>query len=327
MIVFTIVFGKEFIDEFFELCLASLLTDNNIPAIQDTDPTLLIATVAHDAAYIRERLRDERVRAVFGSRIELIWVKINASEQEQADVAAKNNRRIVYDLLMRSVAFCLNKKMPFLYAVSDLIYSDGAVKSAWALYQLTGKVVAIYNGRVEMHPDGIPYYVDRLADVNGIRDIFINEMSAPVRTLVTDDPTRAFGSQLGNEVYLDSGRLMVFASRPNPFLGRFASVDLVHLTEAGRFGAWDHTWGPYLFDNNRLFVQTNLDLGMSIEPDTPEKAATDFEKITERERMHQRRRDWFWQMVDDEDENKEEILRHYQLSAPMNVFCFSSAIY
>jgi hypothetical protein len=326
MILYSIIFGKEFIDKFFDICLPSLLTRNNIPSVGE-DVTLLIPTIQEDVNYIKSRLRDCKAGEVFGGRISVIALEADRG----ADDSLVSERRVAqvfsFQLLLRVMAFCIERRESFLFAAPDCIYSDGVVGSAWALHRMTGKVVSVFCGRVSPHPDDAAYYKTLIETPNGVRDEFLRSMAKLWRHTATDDATGAGVDILGHYIYRDSNKLMILTDHPNPFLGRFEPEDLDVFLEAGEIRTWDNQWEEQLFKQNRLVVQTNLDVGMMIEPDSETREQGDLDSNINQARQRHLRK---MRVVESDGVTgsllSETFMRQRRFRNVLNSFVFTSGL-
>jgi hypothetical protein len=137
---------------------------------------------------------------------------------------------------------------------------------------LTGKVVATFNGRVAPSDGRESFESGELLEVAqrpwGIHDFFFAHMAHVWRRTVTRDYTQLNGNTPGHLIYDGDQLRCLFCNTPNPTLGKFAVDDLRLLNNPARgMRVWDHEWVDHLSAQRRLIVQTNLELGMSIEAD------------------------------------------------------------
>jgi hypothetical protein len=326
MILYSIIFGKEYIDKFFDVCLPSLLTHNNIPSVGE-DVTLLIPTIQEDVEYIKTRLRDCKAGEFFGGRVNVIALEADRGTDEGEVSERRVAQAFSFQLLLRVMAFCIERRESFLFAAPDCIYSDGLVGSAWALHRMTGKVVSVFCGRVSPHPDDTAYYKTLIETPNGVRDEFLRSMAKLWSHMSTNDATGAGVDILGHYIYRDANKLMILTDHPNPFLGKFEPEDLDVFLEAGEIRAWDNQWEELLLSQNRLVVQTNLDVGMMIEPDTESREKGDLlSNINQARQRHLRK----MRVIDPDGVTgnllSEAFLRKRRFRNPLNSFVFASSL-
>ena len=325
MIVCTIAFGKHYIDQFFDTCLYSLMTRNNLRSIPESQPFLTIATLKGDADYVQQRLRERNIVEFFGTRVDVIWTEIGDTEEQCADILQNHGDQVAYHLLMRLIQYCLERDEIFLFTASDTLYADGTVNAAWKYHGLTGRIVGIFAARLEEQPGGPAFYRSVLDQPNGVRDIFVRHVSPDPGSLVSHYGTVNPDARMGAQIVLDDRSISVFATVTNPFIGRFTPEDCALFAEYGRFGAWDTIWSPYLHRQNRLFVLTNLDLGMAMEFVPKAHVARSLENYRKTADLRSERLDrYLYQRLDDGD--AKAAARAARFSDPMNMFCYSSRL-
>ncbi len=151
----------------------------------------------------------------------------------------------------------------------DIVYSAGIIDSCYELHSLTGRVVALFNGRVGPQPGEPPFAADALLGVSrsarDMVDFFFNHMNATWRENTTTDTKQIKGADPGHLVFQSERRRLIFFPTPNPFLGRFKPADLIAFSGRQGFTAWDHAWTDTLRATDRLLVQTDLDAGLGLE--------------------------------------------------------------
>jgi hypothetical protein len=325
MILYSIVFGKDFIDKFFDICLPSLMTENNIPSLNEKI-TLLIPTVKSDLEYVKVKIQNTKIAGFFGDRINIVALDAeveNAGQVPQGRVA----NVFAFQLLLRVIALCIERQESFLFASPDCIYSDGVVGSAWELHKITGKVVSIFCGRVSLNPQGAAYYNNLIRTPNGVRDEFLRSMALLWSNMATDDATNAGVDILGHYMYRDANKVMILTDHPNPFLGRFTPEDLDFFLEAGELRPWDNGWEELLLRQGRLVVQTNLDVGMMIETDTINRETSDLRGNLEQARQRHLRK---LRIVEPDSTTgsllSKTFLRKRRFRNPLNAFVFTAQL-
>lgn len=259
MIVFTIAYGRPYILKFFNQCLPSLLTPNNLPLVADQNLELLFFTLRPDEALVREQIAKLDLSRIFGDRITVFTL----------DILPNLSRTIVKNCLCKAADICIKKDRSFFFAVPDLIYSDGLISTCLPIHQLTGKAVTIFNGRVT--PDGhrLEFSPEEISEAllrqHGIRNFFFRNMSDVWLASSTDNVDVTPGDDIGRLLYRRNGIAYIWYGAPVIALGRFEPEDMLFFASADGLGVWDWTWQNYLLHTYRLFVQTNLDLCMSVE--------------------------------------------------------------
>jgi hypothetical protein len=326
VIIFTIIFGEQYVDKFFDITLNSIVTANNVPAIEE-DTTLLLMTTNHDVPYIRTKLGQSAARQAFGGRIRVIANDIDYDKIDRETTPRTVLGGIVYQLLIRAIVHCIEQDECFCHVPPDILYSDGALHSAWALHQMTGKVVSIFTGRVSAQPGGASYYNELIKRPMGVRDEFVRAMGEVWHRLATSDPTKSGTNVRGHYLLRDSRQLMILTRSPNPFVGKFEPDDLEVFLHHERFSAWDHQWEEYLLRRNRLMVQTNLDIGMSIELDESDRIDRDTENHSYRSRSADlRQRKYFAPGEETATILTEDFRREQRFTHPLNAFVFNSVL-
>ncbi len=267
MIVLTIVHGDAYIDRYFRFSLPSLLTPNNLPAITQEKLSLCIVTIEEDLPKIQKRLSYMDVSDVFGTNIKVLtdnrpppsdWPRIG------------RNRFQTNTLLVKGVRECLEQDERFFFAVPDTVYGDGMVKTCYELHRLTGKVVAPFNGRVAPRNAHESFSTDELLNAAyerwGAHDFFFAHMNRLWRKALTTDAARIEGYTPGHLIYDANGMRFVFCCNPSPSLGKFTADDVAVIKAPMRgMRTWDSAWLNHLIAQQRFIVQTNLELGLSIE--------------------------------------------------------------
>ncbi len=274
MIVFTIVFGEKYIERFFERSLPSLFGPDRPLDLGGEKLSLFIFTLSRDERLVHKHLRGQPLKYFekIGD-INIITGNVDGMPETHDDpqlVAAKN-RAIACNLLIRAMKLCIERDEVFLHAVPDLVYSAATVNTCYHLHRLTGKNVAIFNGRVAPKNDS-DFTLEELLNISAsphdMVRFFFENMNKVWAQHYTSDFNRITGQMAGHLIYQLGPAPLIFCSHPNPILGKFKPIDIPHFTNKSAFAAWDHGWKDFLLLSNRLVVQTGLDLGMSVEPES-----------------------------------------------------------
>ena len=276
LILFTIAYGERYIRRFFDFCLPSLLTPGNLPSIRNESPELWVLTLTSDLPLVSQLLASPQVKSVFGDRAEGMGLNIDLASD--AARMPDFSTALMSNFLCRLIDICLKKDKSFFLAPPDLIYSDNVISTCWPLHRLTGKVVAIFNGRISPSDGAPPLTADQISQVtarpHGIRELFFSNMASYWRDWTTTDPDLIpEHAATGHLVFETAAHTSVFCGNPNPTIGKFTQRDLIYFSTGVGIGAWDHAWLDSLFQEGRLLLQTNLDLCMSIEIDDRSSAA------------------------------------------------------
>jgi hypothetical protein len=323
MFVITVAFGKAYIDRFFSLALYSLMNEDNLPAIHGETLTLLVATVDEDVPLVREWFETKNVRAVFGSNVECISLCKNRLRAESGDHLLAP--RIGYHLVMEMAHAVMKTGESFMFCFSDNIYARGSASTAWSLHKLTGKIVTQFNGRVVARENDPDFYQSCIAERYGVMNTFLSDKTPNWHAISTSNQEALNLTDYSQKMIVNDDSVYIFSSVHSPFVGKFQPEDIAILLEGGMLGAWDHIWGAYLTRTNRMMPQTNLNLGMSIEPDTIERAQLNHRRteIGRREtRLNQNR---YLTLLRDFGD-PELALRQYSVERGDNRICFSGSL-
>lgn len=269
MIVLTLAYGAPFIKKFFERCLPSLLSPGNLPFIRDESPELCLMTLHEDLEIINQYLSQSQITDTFSNRIHIL--PLGLSRTSDVAITSEFKSIVTTNLLCRAADLCLKRDKSFFMAVPDLIYSDDTIKICWPLHRLSGKVVAIFNGRVCPKLGRDVFTSEELPKpgngAHSMRDFFFQWMNDDWRRLTTTNPDVIPGNDIGRIIFQDSIGTHIFFRNPNPTLGKFTTDDLFFFSLGHTIGSWDRTWLSTLMKTNRVIVQTNIDACMSIEPE------------------------------------------------------------
>jgi hypothetical protein len=324
MIVMPIAFGRRYIDAFFDLCLPSLMTPNNFPVLCDEPLTLFFCTTESFVPYLRQRIRTSDYRDIFEGRVNIHFIAFEPVESDDALERANKQRKVSFALLIQAIKFCLARDESFVFPSPDNLYSDGIIESNWELHRLTGKIVGNFPGRVEDAPGGNDYYRELIKCPSGVKDYFFSHPEERWFDHVTNDPDQLPGETVGHQV-LNGRRAVHIFAHPCPFMGKFAPEDLFKFLEVGVFAAWDHEWLTFLTEKRRMLVQTNLDLGMSIEPWSDGQGQDPAAKTRRVERDIRERREHFLGKDADAFDVIGEV-RKQRFGNSLSHFCFSTIV-
>lgn len=277
IVFFVIAYGEDHIRLFFERSLPSLLTAGNLPAVAHLKPELLFCTRKEDFPLISRMGGLKGLNEIFGDRIVLAGVPpgmaefqpdLADSEDTNAIKLGHHRRLLSHFFLCRAASVCVKRNATFVHLSPDFVYADSTVANAWTIHRLTGKTISVFNGRVGINMDESQDFDQSLQEAitqpYGILKFFGRNMIKQWHHWSTSDPDTIPTDDPGILLYKSGEMTHIFSSAPNPLMGKFTKEDIVYFS-ANRFTVWDHDWQDMLFDQRRLFVQTNLDLGMSIE--------------------------------------------------------------
>lgn len=248
MVIFSVAFTESYITRLFTRALPSLLAGNHPPF------HLLVCTTEND----RPRVEEELAKLNYPASIISIAFK--------GALNPANAVQISSFLLRQAVRHCLDHNEIFCAVCPDLIYAPDTLGNALTLHNITGKVVALFNGRVQL-PEGCDHTQPPLS-------LFKQHMNAHWRENITGDEHATPGTMNGHQIYTNH-IFRIWGSAPNPFLGRFQHEDVLLLAGQRGMRKWDHAWVQHLDTSNRLLVQTALRDGMSIEPEFGELPGLD----------------------------------------------------
>jgi hypothetical protein len=263
MIVFSVAFGKTYLANLFERCLPSLIGGK--PTYLGDEPIrVAIFTLTEFIPFVQEHLGRSALLSPYidSNRCDVFAYEIEEKEKHSTAVLSGG-------ILEKAIIQCLRRGESWAHAVPDLVYAANALETCWALHKITGKVVAIFNGRVNAEERGTAFTTeDYLRATAGMPNFFFGHMTKAWREHYVTTLGDVKGSNPG-ELVVDSPALRaVFATAVNPFVGRFEPEDRYAFPRPQGFGHWDHSWKDTLERTHRLVVQTDLDAAMSIEPAT-----------------------------------------------------------
>jgi hypothetical protein len=146
-------------------------------------------------------------------------------------------------------------------------------------------------------------------------DFFFEHKNEYWQAHMTSDLNHVAGTISGHLIYKGADRRMIFCSNPNPFMGRFQPRDLLTFANKAGFNNWDNNWVSALEKHGRLLVQTNLDAGMSIEP----------EPANARDNINTRNQsDWFERAVSLANTDEAALRRDFKFNET-HCFCFTTS--
>jgi hypothetical protein len=324
MILFCVTYGTRFIDMFFDRGILSLMNSGNKNFLEREDNILFISTISDDVNYVREKLDSSGVRKIFGDRIRIHHIPYTRSQDAHEE--SQRRKKLSYALLMRAMIFCYEQDQPFFHISPDLIYSSDILEIFWDLHQLTGKIVANFNGRVSPLPVGTDVQASILAHPDGVKRHFLEHMDPLWLAWNASGPDYNSGENKGHQIIKGKRSFHVFTSAPNPLMGRIQERDLFFFAERGTFGIWDHQWVERLREQHRLLIQTNLDLCMTIEPWASEETmTTTVNEILEKEQGRKGRRSYFLgTLFEKQKEISESRWEKYAMHE--NICCFSGRL-
>lgn len=251
MIVFSIAFGKPYVDSLLNRCLPSLFSKSRFNPAGIEPLRLVIFTNNETLPTVAAAAKDLKDQYGF------------AAVQVSNCASGESPKQTSMWLLNRAITRCLDAGESFMFAVPDLVYAAGTIERAYTLYKLTGKVVSLFNGRVKQ---GFPdtSYLAAAETPAVLLNFFYAYRDRMWQAHTTTDLNQIAGHVPGHMIHCRGPKLLIFGSTPNPFMGRFVPADKLTLN-AGMV-AWDHQWADSLWLNNRMIVQTDLNSGFSIEP-------------------------------------------------------------
>jgi hypothetical protein len=324
MILFSIVYGKKYIDFLIDRAIPSLMTPRNKLFLEKTDNILYIATISEDVPYIRKQLRSLDLEKVFGDRIRIHHIPYIASKNDHEEPQRQN--KLSYALLMRAMRFCYEQNQPFFLIPPDTIFSEELLEICWDLHQVTGKIVAVFNGRVSPLPETTNVNNSILARPDGVKRYFLENMDTCWLEWSSSGPDHMAGESRGHQFIKGERSFHVFTSAPNPLMGRFHGEDLFFFAEQGVYGIWDHKWLERLREQQRLLIQTNLDLCMTIEPWPSEDAMKVVsDELLQKEKDREERRSHFLGELFEKPEGIEKR-RWAKYATHENICCFSGRL-
>jgi hypothetical protein len=328
MISYVALFGKTHIDTFFECCLHSLMSPGNLPAIEGVDLFLLIATIKEDELYIKEKLEEYKTQLNLFKNVKVLPYIVFDIKTNELYLNKDHVNSLIYNLFINCIKICYKSRMPFLFIGADQIFTDGTIGSSWDLYKATGKVVAVLNFRIERSDKSLEYYrnlVNFSFDLK--RELLENITFSRYRSMADfEDRQTNFPISNGDYGVISGDHLMLFTSTPNPMIGRFQGDDLQFFAEHPRFNVWDYRWVRYLYESNRLVVQTNADIALTVEPEPVQQLAWKLDRGETRRAQADKKFERLLGDVADQMSKDGSAERRRIVDNPINKFCFSMRI-
>jgi len=174
-------------------------------------------------------------------------------------------------LLSYVIAYCLKNDRLAFNLVPDLIYSRGSLINAFRLFNYTKKCISFCNARLSPR-------VSELSD----DEIISQEPKVLLFRFISADWLDARQNNLSSYAGTKFNFFMKYPEYflltplgPNPMMVKFREEDLGMFLRNRTYAIWDDQWQEFLRKSNRLVVQTNLDLGMSVEIDNNSKIYSD----------------------------------------------------
>lgn len=268
MVFITIMFGKKYIDSYFDNALYSICRQNNFEQINEhNEAVFLILTTVESEKFIRDRL-GKLGKWALNCKFDVR--SFNVVEQED-----QYFKRILPLVMLRyAISYCINKDKKFFLLCPDTVYSSEVLGYALEQYLITGRIVSIYNGKTTLgfnESDKIAKYFN---ERQGFINLYIDNWAEHANLMVLKDSNPENVLFESHAIIKNDYYISIYTSNPNPTLGKFEMQDLLFFERAQSFEAWDHYWKDRLAEQHRLFVQTNLELGMSIELDDSSSTVT-----------------------------------------------------
>lgn len=249
MICFSIAFGQTYLDRLFQSALPSLFAkraDWFSGEAEDLRFHLYTTSDWHVYAKQRTELFMLEFPDVF-STVDITVV--------QAQPGASPNSLTSY-LAVQAVQKVLDSDEAWIAAWPDLVWSEGAVKHAYALHRMTDKTVALFNGRCR---------ADAAAPANATVEYFVSNMDRLWQQNSSEYLWQIPGIIPGHHLYTGQHQTLIWSPAPNPFMGRFSPGDQLRLAYSDGLKEWDHGWLDMLQHQGRLIVQQDLNAGFSVE--------------------------------------------------------------
>lgn len=192
MIAFSFALNQSDVDALFARALPSLF-----PADIHEPIKLCVYTVRDFAASATER-SNATPTAWFTGGIEILVVDY-AGHMDRADLAAYMQRE--------AIARCLADDDAFILVNAQSVYAVGTLSNAYAMHRITGRIVAIFDGGVDLDEP-----VATVAAFLANRDKLWRDHSTDVLGVMP-------GSVEGRIMYSDDMRTFIFTPTPEPFMG------------------------------------------------------------------------------------------------------------
>lgn len=316
--IFSIAYGRPYIDKLFGRCAPSLMTPGNLGKFVRDDVSMVVGTLEEDIHYLRQKFLESPLKKKVNVLDILALPKSIISRQ-------KNTKDIQKRLLQEIVTYFVRRNLVFFHAPPDCIFSDDTIYNQLCLHQISGKIVAIFNGRTQEVSQGDAVYLDVIQSKNGVKNFFFNNYSQEWAAWRSGHPDQVAGARAGHAIYQEKDRAFIFCNKPNPSVGLFTHEDLAHFVIQGTYSSFDNNWLQLLIKHNRLLVQTNLDMGMSIEPDP---VVIDDARAARQRKLDKIAKGRVTHIYERADVGvlPEETLRRRKFDDVLNMICFSTKL-
>lgn len=296
--------------------MPSLMTRGNLGRFDKDDVSMVVGTLETDIEYIKDKFNNSALKKMVKGLDLLALPKTSISKEAK-------NAEIQTLLIRQIVTYFVRHNFIFFHAPSDCVFADETMYNHWCLHRMSGKVVAIFNGRTREVSADNAVYLDIIRTKSGVKNFFMRNYSREWDAWRSDHPSHVAGARVGHAIFQEPDRAHIFCNMPSVSVGRFNENDLQHFVLEGTVASLDNDWLQLLVRQNRLLVQTNLDMGMSIEPDP---VTVDNERGEKQAKLHKATRGWVTQSFESAKVGTlpDDSLRRRKFDDLLNMFCFST---
>lgn len=261
--VFSLIYGDEFINRFFQLSLQSLIQKNDILALraEGVEVEFLFASYPEHKKTIEKCVKNSTIKEI--SRILLVESNFLAKKSENMKNTQGYKRMKQVYLLSYVISYCLKYERLAFNLSPDLLYSQDIILHSYRLYKHTGKSVSSCNARLSPEVEKM----DRLDLLSQEpKDLFFRFLNRDWIDASENDPGKFAGTKFN--FYIKYPEYFLLTPHvPSPIMIKFKEEDLNMFLRNRSYAIWDGKWQEFLRKSNRLIVQNNLDMGMTVEID------------------------------------------------------------
>jgi hypothetical protein len=249
LFIFVPVWGKKYIDWFFDYCFASLMQESNLPLVKEKKEIIFyFYTRDENVDYLNNSIKNNIVN--FKSKV--------FTETYFSDHA----RDMMSNYFIHILKECIDKKALLLFAQPDLIFSNGSVGNMISLSNGKGVSIATPNARVSIECID-KNNLNTLCDGIGLADIVSRCQHQSL--LSSDERLDANSTSEGIAIKKIKNGMMVIHNLPPVYLCDPTKSDLSFFKRRPLFNIVDKTWPHMLFRQSRLKVATSSDIALVVE--------------------------------------------------------------
>jgi hypothetical protein len=261
--VFSLIYGDNFINRFFNLSLKTLIRNGDISALRSEGVEIEFLFVTHPEhkEALKKNISQSIVKGI--SRCMLIDSSFFSKKSENMKKTQGFKRMKQAHLLSYVIAYCLKYDRLAFNLVPDLLYSKGSLLNSYRLHKYTGKCVSFCNARLSPEVEKLDH--EDLVDQEP-KSLFFRFLSRDWLDVRENDPGK-FGGTKFNFYIKYPEYFLLTPLGANPMMVKFKEEDLNMFLRNRTYSIWDDQWQEFLRKSSRLVAQNNLDLAMTVEVD------------------------------------------------------------